>query len=70
MSSSSWWRQSKALLLRLHKEYKLAGAVRYSGNEAETSKYSHRETAKIFAIVAGFSVPESMALTLQNQTVV
>jgi glycosyltransferase involved in cell wall biosynthesis len=41
----------KALLLRLYQEYKLASAVSYSGDEAETSKYSHRETAKKFASI-------------------
>jgi glycosyltransferase involved in cell wall biosynthesis len=41
----------KALLLRLYQEYKLTGAVSYSGDEAETSKYSHREMAKKFASI-------------------
>jgi len=41
----------KALLLRLYQEYKLTGAVSYSGDEAETSKYSHREMAQRFAEV-------------------
>jgi len=41
----------KALLLRLYQEYKSTGAVSYSGDEAETSKYSHREMAKRFAEV-------------------
>ncbi|MGB5926290.1 MAG: glycosyltransferase [Dehalococcoidia bacterium] len=41
----------KALLLRLYQEYKSTGAVSYSGDEAENSKYSHREMAKRFAEV-------------------
>jgi len=41
----------KALLLRLYQEYKLTGAVSYSGDEAEASKYSHREMAKKFASI-------------------
>jgi hypothetical protein len=41
----------KALLLRLHQEYKSTGTVSYSGDETETSKYSHREMAKRFAEV-------------------
>ena len=41
----------KALLLQLYQEYKLTGAVSYSGDEAVTSKYSHREMAKRFAEV-------------------
>ena len=41
----------KALLLRLYQEYKLTGAVSYSGDEAETSKYSHREMAKKFVSI-------------------
>ncbi len=41
----------KALLLRLYQEYKLTGAVSYAGDEAETSKYSHREMAKKFAAI-------------------
>jgi len=41
----------KTLLLRLYQEYKLTGAVSYSGSEAETSKYSHREMAKKFASI-------------------
>jgi hypothetical protein len=40
-----------ALLLRLYQEYKSAGAVSYSGDESEISKYSHREMAKKFASV-------------------
>jgi hypothetical protein len=43
----------KALLLRLYQEYKSSGAANYSGDEAETSKYSHREMAKKFAVVLG-----------------
>jgi hypothetical protein len=39
----------KALLLPLYQEYKSTGAVSYSGDEAETSKYSHREMARRFA---------------------
>jgi hypothetical protein len=41
----------KALLLRLYQEYKLTGAVSYSGDEAEINKYSHREMAKKFASI-------------------
>jgi hypothetical protein len=41
----------KAPLLRLYQEYKSAGTISYSGDEAETSKYSHREMAKKFASV-------------------
>ena len=41
----------KALLLRLYQEYKSTGIVSYSGDEAETSKYSHREMAKKFASI-------------------
>ena len=41
----------KALLLRLYREYKSTGAVNYSGDEAETNKYSHREMARRFASV-------------------
>lgn len=41
----------KALLLRFYQEYKSTGAVSYSGDEAETSKYSHREMAKKFAAI-------------------
>jgi glycosyltransferase involved in cell wall biosynthesis len=41
----------KALLLRLYQEYKSTGAVSYAGDEAETSKYSHREMAKKFASI-------------------
>jgi hypothetical protein len=41
----------KALLLRLYQEYKSTGAVSYTGDEAETSKYSHREMAKKFAAI-------------------
>ena len=41
----------KALLLRLYQEYKSTGAVSYSGDEAEVSKYSHREMAKRFASI-------------------
>lgn len=41
----------KALLLPLYQEYKSTGEVSYSGDEAETSKYSHREMAKRFAEV-------------------
>jgi len=41
----------KAVLLRLYQEYKSTGAVSYSGDEAETSKYSHREMAKRFAAI-------------------
>ncbi len=41
----------KALLLRLYQEYKSTGAVSYSGDEAETSKYSHREMSKKFATI-------------------
>jgi len=51
MSSSSWWRQSKALLLQLYEEYKLTGVVSHSGDEAETGKYSRREVAKKFASI-------------------
>jgi hypothetical protein len=40
-----------ALLPRLYQEYKSAGAVSYSGDESEISKYSHREMAKKFASV-------------------
>ena len=39
------------MLLRLYEEYKLASAVSYSGDEAETSKYSNREMAQRFAEV-------------------
>jgi hypothetical protein len=49
MSSNSPWSQSKASLLQLREEYNSTGAVSYSGDEAETSKYSHREMAKRFA---------------------
>jgi hypothetical protein len=41
----------KAMLLRLYQEYKSAGAVSYNSDEAETSKYSRRETAKKFASI-------------------
>lgn len=41
----------KALLLRLYQEYKSTGIVSYSGDEAETGKYSHREMARKFASV-------------------
>ena len=41
----------KTVLLRLYQEYKSSGAVSYSGDEAETSKYSHREMAKKFAAI-------------------
>jgi len=41
----------KAVLLRLYQEYKSTGAVTYAGDEAETSKYSHREMAKKFASI-------------------
>jgi len=41
----------KALLLRLYQEYKSTGTVSYSGDEAETNKYSHREMAKKFAAI-------------------
>jgi hypothetical protein len=41
----------KALLLPLYQEYKSTGAVSYSGDEDETSKYSHREMAKKFATI-------------------
>jgi len=41
----------KALLLVLYQEYKSTGTVSYSGNEAETSKYSHREMARKFTEV-------------------
>lgn len=41
----------KNLLLRLYQEYKSTGIVSYSGNEAEASKYSHREMAKKFAAI-------------------
>ena len=41
----------RALLLRLYQEYKSTGDVSYSGDEAETSKYSHREMAKKFAAI-------------------
>jgi hypothetical protein len=41
----------KAVLLQLYQEYKSTGAVSYSGDEAETSKYSHREMAKKFASI-------------------
>jgi len=41
----------KALLLRFYQEYKSTGAVSYSGDEAETGKYSHREMAKKFAAI-------------------
>jgi len=41
----------KALLLRFYQEYKSTGAISYSGDEAETSKYSHREMAKRFATI-------------------
>jgi hypothetical protein len=43
----------KALLLRLYQEYKSTGVVSYNGDEAETSKYSHREMAQKFAVVLG-----------------
>jgi hypothetical protein len=39
----------KALLLALYQEYRSTGAVKYGGDEAETSKYSHREMARQFA---------------------
>jgi hypothetical protein len=42
---------TKALLLRLYQEYKLTGAVSYSCDEAETSKYSHRKMAQRFSEV-------------------
>jgi len=41
----------KVMLLRFYKEYKSTGAVSYSGDESETSKYSHREMAKRFASI-------------------
>ena len=41
----------KTLLLHLYQEYKSTGAVSYSGDEADTNKYSHREMAKRFASV-------------------
>jgi hypothetical protein len=41
----------KALLLALYQEYKSTGAVKYGGDEAETSKYSHREMSRQFAQV-------------------
>jgi len=41
----------KALLLRLYQEYKLTGAVSYSGDEAEIDNYSGREMAKKFASI-------------------
>jgi len=41
----------KASLLQLCEEYNSTGAVSYSGDEAETSKYSHREMAQRFAEV-------------------
>ena len=43
--------EMKAVLLRLYQEYKSTGAVSYSGDEAENSKYSHREMAHRFAEV-------------------
>jgi len=41
----------KSILLRLYREYRSTGAVSYSGDEAETGKYSHREMAKKFAAI-------------------
>jgi hypothetical protein len=41
----------KVLLLRLYREYRSTGVVSYSGDEAETGKYSHREMAKKFAAI-------------------
>jgi hypothetical protein len=41
----------KALLLRLYQEYKSTGVVTYTGDETETSKYSHQEMARRFAQV-------------------
>jgi hypothetical protein len=41
----------RVMLLRLYQEYKLTGAVSYSGGEAEANKYSHREMAKRFASI-------------------
>ncbi|HEY4712530.1 MAG TPA: glycosyltransferase [Dehalococcoidia bacterium] len=41
----------KAVLLRLYQEYKSTGAVSYAGDEAETSKYSHREMARKFTSI-------------------
>ena len=47
----------KTLLLRLYQEYKSTGAVSYSGDEAETNKYSHREMAKKFASILNGIAP-------------
>jgi hypothetical protein len=41
----------KAVLLRLYREYRSTGVVSYSGDEAETGKYSHQEMAKKFAAI-------------------
>jgi hypothetical protein len=41
----------KALLLPFYQEYRSTGAVNYTGDEAESSKYSHREMAKKFASI-------------------
>jgi hypothetical protein len=47
----------KVPLLRWYREYKSAGAVSYSGDEAEINKYSHREMARKFAsILDGLTV--------------
>jgi glycosyltransferase involved in cell wall biosynthesis len=50
-SSAQTGEEIKAVLLRLYREYKSNGAVSYSGDEAETGKYSHREMAKKFAAI-------------------
>ena len=47
----------KALLLPLYREYKSTGAVSYSGDEAETNKYSHREMARKFASILDSIAP-------------
>ena len=41
----------RALLLPMYREYKSTGAVSHSGDEAEISKYSHRQIAKEFASI-------------------
>jgi glycosyltransferase involved in cell wall biosynthesis len=41
----------KKLLLPLYREYKLNGAVNYSGSETEANKYSFKEMARKFAFI-------------------
>jgi len=44
-------KEIKVVLLQFYKEYKSTGAVIYAGDEAEASKYSHRQMARKFAAI-------------------